>query len=140
MTQNKISIPKINVENKFLKKDFLGLAQSGESSDEKNAYIALKYYDKDFECFSDWKKDELKLLSKHIELINKQTWNQLKRNPGIQYKDITNTNKLPSMKNKLSDDITFCEMRISQKARIIGFRDNAIFFLCWLDRNHRICS
>ena len=56
-------------------------------------------------------------------------------------KNIDNARGIPNnnIKQKLSKDITFYEFRVSQKARVIGFREDAIFFLCWLDRNHRIC-
>lgn len=140
---NKNLIPKINIPtNTFTNNntDILGLATKGESADEKNAYIALKYYDRSYECISEWNRNELKELSNKIELINKLTWSQVKANSGLRYKDVTDANKLPASKNKLSDDITFCEIRITEKARIFGFRSNSIFFLCWLDRNHKICS
>lgn len=127
----------INIENKIL-----GLSKFGDSSDDKNAYIALKYYDKNFECFSDWSTDELICFSNFIDKVNQLTWKQIRKHPGLCYKDIDNANKIPNneIKEKISKDITFCEFRVSQKARVVGFRRNAVFFLCWLDRNHRICS
>jgi hypothetical protein len=138
---NKAKIPKSIPTNTLTKKkDVLGLATDGENSDEKNAYIALKYYDKSYEDLSEWQREELKGLSNKIDLINKLTWSQVKRNSSLRYKDVSNANKLPVSKNLLSEDITYCEMRITDKARIFGFRSNSIFFLCWLDRNHKICS
>ena len=54
---------------------------------------------------------------------------------------IDNAKGLPenSIKEKISKDISFYELRVSQKARVVGFRQNAVFFICWLERNHRIC-
>lgn len=126
-------------ENKDIK--ILGLANNGENSDEKQAYIALKYFDKNFECFSEWSKDELACLSNFIDKINNLTWNDIKRHTGLRYKMIDNAKGLPenSIKEKISKDISFYELRVSQKARVVGFRQNAVFFICWLDRNHRIC-
>lgn len=128
-----------NSENKDIK--ILGLANNGESSDEKQAYIALKYFDKNFECFSEWSKDELACFSNFIDKINNLTWNDIKRHTGLNYKIIDNAKGLPenSIKEKISKDISFYELRVSQKARVVGFRQNAVFFICWLDRNHRIC-
>lgn len=128
-----------NNENKDIK--ILGLANNGENSDEKQAYIALKYFDKNFECFSDWSKDELACFSNFIDKINNLTWNDIKRHTGLRYKMIDNAKGLPenSIKEKISKDISFYELRVSQKARVVGFRQNAVFFICWLDRNHRIC-
>lgn len=128
-----------NNENKEIK--ILGLANNGENSDEKQAYIALKYFDKNFECFSEWSKDELACFSNFIDKINNLTWNDIKRHTGLRYKMIDNAKGLPenSIKEKISKDISFYELRVSQKARVVGFRQNAVFFICWLDRNHRIC-
>nr|DAP55147.1 MAG TPA: hypothetical protein [Caudoviricetes sp.] len=128
-----------NNENKDIK--ILGLANNGENSDEKQAYIALKYFDKNFECFSEWSKDELACFSNFIDKINNLTWNDIKRHTGLRYKMIDNAKGLPenSIKEKISKDISFYELRVSQKARVVGFRQNAVFFICWLDRNHRIC-
>lgn len=128
-----------NNENKDIK--ILGLANNGENSDEKQAYIALKYFDKNFECFSEWSKDELACFSNFIDKINNLTWNDIKRHTGLRYKMIDNAKGLPenSIKEKISKDISFYELRVSQKARVVGFSQNAVFFICWLDRNHRIC-
>lgn len=32
------------------------------------------------------------------------------------------------------------ELRVDGKKRVHGFREGNIFHICWLDRNHRICS
>lgn len=140
---NKINAKtKINNEDKIkIEKEIIGLANSGESSDNKQAYVALKYFDKNFECFSEWNSDELSCFSNFVDKINRLTWKEIKSHSGLQLKSIEKAQGLPNndIKEKLSRDITFCEMRINQKARVVGFRRNSIFFLCWLDRNHRIC-
>lgn len=127
---------KIRIEYKIL-----GVTEYGESSDKVNAHISLKYFDKNFECFSEWTKDELACFSNFVDKVNSLTWSEIKKHSGLKYTDINNAKNIPnnSIKEKLSRDITFCELRVSEKARVVGFRRNAIFFLCWLDRNHRIC-
>lgn len=133
---------KINNEEKIkIEKEIMGLANNGESSDNKQTYIALKYFDKNFECFSEWSSDELTCFSNFIDKINQLTWKDIKNHAGLRLKSIDNAQGLPNnnIKEKLSKDITFYEMRINQRARVVGFRSNSIFFLCWLDRNHRIC-
>lgn len=130
-----------NTEKIRIEKEIIGLAYDGESSDNRQAYIALKYFDKNFECFSEWSSDELSCFSNFVDKINKLTWKEIKCHSGLRLKDIDNAQCLPNndIKEKLSKDITFCELRVNQKARVVGFRRNSIFFLCWLDRNHRIC-
>ena len=133
---------KINNDDKInIDKEIIGLAYNGESSDNMQAYIALKYFDKNFECFSEWSCDDLACFSNFIDKMNRLTWKEIKSHPGLQLKSIDNAQGLPNndIMAKLSKDISFCELRINQKARVVGFRRNSIFFLCWLDRNHRIC-
>jgi hypothetical protein len=43
-------------------------------------------------------------------------------------------------RNKLSPDITLFEVRASDKIRLHGFRHGAVFYICWLDKNHEICK
>ena len=42
------------------------------------------------------------------------------------------------IKDILSPDITFSELKVTEKARIHGFQVGAAFYLVWLDRNHEI--
>lgn len=133
----------ISSDNQSKRIDFkiMGLAEEGNSAENEKGYVALKYFDKNFECFSDWSKDELVSFSNFIDKVNQLEWKEIKRHGGLRYKSIENADGLPNnnIQERLSKDITFCEFRISQKARVVGFRINAVFFLCWLDRNHRIC-
>lgn len=129
-------IEKTRIENKIL-----GLSESGTNSDNENAYIALKYFDKNYQCFSEWKPNELACFSSFIDKINHLTWKQIKTHSGLRFKNIDTAKRLPNniIKEALSKDIIFYESRVTEKARVVGFRINAVFFLCWLDRNHEIC-
>lgn len=129
------------VEKGKIESKILGLSENGLSSDNENAYIALKYFDKNYQCFSEWNPDELACFSNFIDKINNLTWKQIKTHSGLRFKNIDTAKGLPNNKIKetLSKDITFYELRVTEKARVVGFRINAVFFLCWLDRNHKIC-
>jgi hypothetical protein len=37
----------------------------------------------------------------------------------------------------VSEDIPFYELHVHSKARVHGFFVESVFFLVWLDRNHR---
>lgn len=126
----------------MIERKLLGLSKLGDSAEDEKAYIALKYFDKKYECFSEWDSDDLKNFSNTVDKINSLTWKEIKGHSGLRLKKIDNAKGIPNsaIKNQLSKDIMFYEIRISKKARIIGFRSNAVFFLCWLDRNHRICG
>jgi hypothetical protein len=42
-----------------------------------NPYVALKYFQSDFQCFSDWTSQELREFSQFVKLLQKHTWQQI---------------------------------------------------------------
>jgi len=110
--------------------------------DDSTVVVNMKYYQKQFECLSDWDKPDLKSLSEVIDRIQKMTWNMVYSQGGKSNKTglgYTTYEKLPESINRptsLSEDIGFFELRVTEKARIHGFRSKSNFFLVWLDRNH----
>lgn len=116
--------------------------------DNQKAYIALKYYDKNYECFSRWTKNELKAFSRFAEKIAKHSWNQIEGQGGkkgsktgfgcTKHKDNSVINSHTNMLENISEDITAIELRVNEKARVHGFRLKSVFFLVLLDRKHRI--
>ena len=66
---------------------------------------------------------------------------QVKELEGFGYKVHKDRNILPgkgSAIKEISPDIPSSELRITQRARIHGFRMNSAFFLVWLDKDHQI--
>jgi hypothetical protein len=119
----------------------------GVTDDLEPPNVNLKYYDPDFECFSEWTSDELKSFSEFTQKLKRLTWQQIYKSGGrlgdktglgyTPHKTRAYLPKHPEL-DSLSPDITFFELRITQKARVHGFRVKSTFFLVWLDRNHQI--
>ncbi|MDM8522430.1 hypothetical protein QUF80_03580 [Desulfococcaceae bacterium HSG8] len=114
-------------------------------------YVALKYFKSDWQCFSDWESYELKLFSSFLKTLSNHTWEQVYRTGssvpkrGLAYtkykvEDVKSEairNRLESVENKISEDISFFELRVDQnKLRVHGFQCQSAFFLIALDRNH----
>ncbi len=136
-TREKERIYLTNVE-----KSFLGLGQK-----EERSYAVLKYYRPDFECFSVWDSAELKAFSNFLMKLKFAEWKDIYATAGkagtkkgFGYTPHKDRNRLPDDPglSDISPDITFFELRVTQKARVHGFRVKSAFFLVWLDRNHRI--
>lgn len=110
-------------------------------------YISLKYYDPDFECFSKWQKAELKGFTKLITMISKSNWVDIPKNKGLGHtildiptlKNSTAKSKISNLKKTLSADISFFELRVTEKARVHGFKINETFHLVFLDKGHKVC-
>lgn len=106
-------------------------------------YIVLKYYQPSYQCFSIWDAGELKSFSDLINRMRQIGWSELIVRGALGFKIHKYVDKLPKQDVKclsaiLSPDITFSEIRVTQKARIHGFKAGSGFFLVWLDRNHEI--
>ncbi|EHN66380.1 hypothetical protein [Comamonas testosteroni] len=123
-----------------------------QGGDNANPYIALKYFRDAYECFSHWEKDELKAFTELINDLRNRTWKQVLQTSGKRDKrglaytpyDPVKTAEaakthLESVRDQISPDITFFELRVDQnKLRVHGFRARAAFFLVLLDREHRV--
>lgn len=125
---------------------------SGGSADNDNPFVNLKYFRESFECFSAWEKDELKSFTDFIGAMRDRTWRQVlatsgkgENKAGLGYTpyEIAKTKngaeaQLKDVQKSIGEDITFFELRVTQKIRVHGFRANAAFFLVLLDRGHRV--
>lgn len=107
--------------------------------------VSLKYYDPKFECFSDWPRQDLAAFSAFLGKLGGRTWEQivttggkLGGKSGLGYTPHKDRKRLPSIPNPPSEDVTLFELRVTQKTRVHGFRVGPIFFLVWLDKDHRI--
>ena len=117
-----------------------------ETRHDEPVHVALKHYRSSFECFSQWDQADLAAFSKMIEQLRHLSWNQvyssasktLGQKTGIGY---TTHDRLPFTHERLglSEDITIFELRVTEKARVHGFRMGTAFFLILLDRDHRVC-
>lgn len=111
--------------------------------DDPKPYIVLKYYHPGYQCFSTWNKDNLKAFSALIEKMRTVHWSLLVGKHALGFKINKYDDKLPKgdvqcLKDILSPDITFSELKVTEKARIHGFKIGAAFYLVWLDKNHDI--
>lgn len=126
--------------------DILGLAANDNG--QQTAYVALKYYDPTAQCFSCWAKGELEAFSNFVRKVSQMTWEQIRRSggsaghkTGLGFAFHKDNAVLPSKAKTLqtvSEDTNYFELRISQKARVHGFRANSTFFLVLLDKDHEL--
>ena len=153
--KNDIKQEQINTRTSKTEISILGLVSNEIASNSNalklNPYVALKYFDSDWQCFSEWEKQELKAFSNFLSTLKNHTWNEVYRTGGripkhglgyTKYKisDIKSEaikTRLKSVAEHISEDINFFELRVDQnKLRVHGFQSHSVFFLVVLDRNH----
>jgi hypothetical protein len=110
------------------------------------AYVVLRYFHAAHQCFSEWTRDELRAFSEFNRKVSSLSWQQIyssggkgggKSGLGYTAHDGAALPPMPFVRS-LSEDIGWCEMRVTQKARVHGFRAGQGFFLVLLDRNHEV--
>ncbi|HDY7656850.1 TPA: hypothetical protein RQK04_003165 [Vibrio vulnificus] len=135
--------------------DIMGLVSEELANNSKmgklTPYVALKYFNSDWQCFSAWQPSELKEFSRFLDKLSNMTWQQVydtsgkKSKRGMAYTpynidDVRSSGikqKLKDVQKKLSEDKTFFELRVNQNAlRVHGFQSQSAFFLVALDRGH----
>lgn len=137
VTEKKLSIPEKVA-------DLYSWKEGG--TDNEHPYLNLKYFDYDYQCFSELDKDDLRSFTDVSRKFSMLDWVQLKRQSGKGTNKtglaptIIPRHELPRSKmiDKISEDIDFIEMRLNIEARMFGFRSGAAFFLVLLDKNHDI--
>lgn len=123
----------------------LELAALGTEGDSRAvAFVALKYYRPEHQCLSEWTPDELRAFSAFCRKVAQMTWQQIVETGGrhktglgwtrVERSQLPNTGFL----HTISEDISWMEMRVTQVARVFGFRAGHAFFLVFLDRTHDI--
>ncbi|MDB5619507.1 hypothetical protein [Tardiphaga sp.] len=118
--------------------------------DDKNTeqpYVSLKYYWSEYQCFSAWTPDKLRAFSAFCKKLGQMTWTDIYRTAGkagdkvgfgyTTHKDISKLPKTAFM-GKISDDLTWFELRVDQESRVHGFRAKSAFFLVFLDQEHEV--
>ena len=110
-------------------------------------FISIKNIQPNYQCFSDWTKAELSKFWKFNKRLHNMTWQQVyataskddKR--GLAYTIIPRekygTNEFMSA---LDEEIKMFELRVDDEIRVHGYRMKATFYLCFLDREHKICK
>jgi hypothetical protein len=112
-------------------------------------HVNLKYFSSDWECFSAWTAQEMKLFSGFIGKLRSLKWQdifasggKLGQKTGVA-RTVIDRSKYPKDNKLLSDvseEITLFELRIDQRIRVHGFRCHEAFYLVYLDREHRMSN
>lgn len=118
---------------------------SEESTNSKTVTFSFELFDFDYQCPSEWQKDEVKQLFKTLNKASQYTWEQVQRTGGKGGNKnglgFTNIDPDPFTRPaNLSQDISISEFRVTEKARMFGARIGRTYLVLRIDRNHKICK
>ena len=81
-------------------------------------------------------KNELKSFIEYAKKVEGLLWQEIKVYKGLKYESLPNISPRP---DNIDNDITLSSMRLSDKFRIIGYREKDCFYIVWFDKNHKTC-
>ncbi|MDE7413633.1 MAG: hypothetical protein K2N05_07615 [Muribaculaceae bacterium] len=118
-----------------------------KSGNDKLVFISIKNIQPQYQCFSDWTKTELSKFWKFNKQLHSMTWQQVyetaskREKRGLAYTVIPRENYGKNeFISSLDNEIKMFELRVDDEIRVHGYRMNATFYLCFLDRDHKICK
>lgn len=110
-------------------------------------FISIKNIQHHYQCFSEWTKGELSKFWKFNKRLHGMTWQQVYATASSEDKRGMAYTVIPREKyganefvSNLDKEIKMFELRVDGEMRVHGYRLNATFFLCFLDREHKICT
>lgn len=118
-----------NIFSKYSVRNPYDLKLSG--SDDHTCTLRFLNCDNDKPLW-DLNKKELKAFIRFAKKVEALKWKEIKQDKGLKF-EVLKGFKMP---NILSKDIIFTSMRFSDKARIIGYREEEYYYIIWFDNNH----
>lgn len=117
-----------------------------QTGNDQKVVVSLRLIQEDFQCFSEWSRQEMKAFWDFNRQIHDYSWQDVLvqggkagSKVGFGYTEISRDQyPNPQFKGTISPDIQFFELRVNQTIRVHGFRDGQIFYICWLDKNHAL--
>ncbi|MDF4204028.1 hypothetical protein PXD56_13730 [Maribacter sp. SA7] len=143
-------IPKsatLNTTTKFINKEATTLFNNNVEGNDSLVFTSLRFIQYSYQCFHQWTKQEMNEFWRFNSSIHEKTWSSVygsatknkKNKSGLGY-TVIDLSKYPNpeFKENLSSDITIFELRVNRTIRVHGFRSQAVFYICWLDRDHKL--
>jgi hypothetical protein len=110
--------------------------QTQNKSPEKQKPIFSLHYLQKSHCLSDCDKDEKSAFADTLYKLSQITWNEIISSPrhGAGYKRIAQNAIKASIPSHLQADINLIAFRFCAKAPMVGYREENIFHILWIDR------
>lgn len=102
---------------------------------QQNPIFSLVHLRKDY-CLSSCTKDEKAAFADTLHRLSQLTWNQIGSSSrhGLGYERISQDAIRSGLPSHIKDDVNFIAFRFFGKAPMVGYRDENVFHIVWIDR------
>jgi hypothetical protein len=103
--------------------------------EQQKPIFSLFYLRKDY-CLSACTKDEKAAFADTLHKLSQITWNEISSSSrhGAGYERISRDSIRSGIPAHLKEDVNFIAFRFCGKAPMVGYRDENIFHVIWIDR------
>jgi hypothetical protein len=104
--------------------------------EQESPLFSLRYMNKDY-SLAKCTKDEKAAFADTLYKLSQLTWSQINACPrhGSGSEKIARSSIGAPIPSHLKDDVNFIAFRFFGKAPMVGYRDGAVFYVIWLDRD-----
>lgn len=105
------------------------------SPEQQKPIFALCYLRRDY-CLSTCSKDEKAAFADTLHKLSQITWNEISSSSrhGVGYERISRDAIRSGIPAHLKEDVNFIAFQFFGKAPMVGYRDENIFHVIWIDR------
>ena len=107
--------------------------------DEGYIVFSLRYIQKNY-CFSDCQPEEKQALAESLFKRRDMTWLSIAKEPkhGLGYEKINRKSLTVKVPEIVPADANILAFRFKGKAPMVGYKENNLFYILWLDRSFTV--
>lgn len=111
------------------------------STNDRAPYFSFYYLAQNFRI-SDCQQSDKSALAERLEELSQLTWGQIMQTPrtGMGTETISQESIAPAIPQHITPDVRILSWRFGRGARIIGYREDQVFHVVWVDPNHQAYS
>jgi len=116
-----------------------GRAPRGEVTNHRYPLFSLQHVVAGFSV-SNCERDEKAAFADRLQQLGQMTWEQIQlgSRQGVGTETIGRDSICLPIPNHITPEVRILALRIRQKARIIGYRQDEVFHIVWIDPKHRV--
>lgn len=120
-------------------KNITSPAADASIKDEGHIIFSLRHIQKNY-CFSDCQPDEKQALAESLFKRREMTWLSISKEPkhGLGFEKINRKSLNVKVPEVVPEDANILAFRFRGKAPMVGYKENNLFYILWLDRDFTV--
>ena len=107
------------------------------STQHEHPIFCLKYLDRNYYSLRACTKEEKAAFADTLDRLSQLTWAEISKSHrhGLGYEKIARKSIRATIPAHVKEDVIFIAFRFYGKAPMVGYRENIIFHILWIDRD-----